>query len=215
MPENQSRQAVAAGMRALLATRAAEVASGATPVGWKVGINVVAFQEHFGLDGPVVGHLTDATVLEPGRPIDIGGWERPALEVEVAIRIGANGGVASLAPAIELVDLDLGFADIGPILEGNIFHRAVLFGPEVTGLDIGGLAVGVDRDGARVAEGRLTELPAVTVEVVRSFLQGHGGRLAPGERIIAGSLIAPLAIGAGDDLVVTYGPLGSLAVRFI
>ncbi len=206
---------VAAAMRSLLARRRDELNGGARAVGWKVGVNVAALQEHFGLDGPVVGYLTDATVMEPGQPIPLRGWDRPALEVEVAVTIGADGGVSSLAPAIELVDLDLGFDDIGHILEGNIFHRGVIFGAETTGLDVRGLAVSVKRGGERVAEGTLTELPEVTVEVVREILGAHGAELMPGDRIIAGSLIAPLAIGAGDDLVVSYGPLGVVAVRFI
>jgi 2-keto-4-pentenoate hydratase len=202
-------------MRSLLARREDELRGGAQSVGWKVGINVAALQEHFGLDGPVVGYLTDATVIEPGQPISLNGWDRPALEVEVAITIGADGGVASLAPAIELVDLNLGFDDIGPILEGNIFHRGVLFGAEMTNLDVRALGVSVEKSGERVAEGSLTELPEVTVEVVRGFLRAHGADLVPGDRIIAGSLISPMGIAAGDDLLVSYGPLGDLRVSFI
>jgi 2-oxo-hept-3-ene-1,7-dioate hydratase len=214
MADAGSPEAVIGGMRALLSRRSDELRRGATAVGWKVGINVPALQEHFGLAGPVVGYLTDSTVMEAAGPIAIGTWVRPALEVEVAIRIGDGGGVAALAPAIELVDLDLGFDAIGPILEGNIFHRGVIFGPELTGLTLDELSVQVDRADERLAEGRLTELPATTVEVVRAFLAAHGATLAPGDRIIAGSLIAPMAIAPGDDLVVSYGPLGSLGVTF-
>jgi 2-keto-4-pentenoate hydratase len=214
MADNQSSTAVADGMRTLLTRRSNELDNGATPVGWKVGINGPALQAHFGLDGPVVGYLTDSTVMEADEPIVISGWQRPALEVEVAIRIADDGGVASLAPAIELVDLDLPFDHIGPILEGNIFHRGVVFGPERTGLDIAGLAVQVGHDGELVAEGRLTEPPEVTVDVVRSFLRTHGASLGSGERIIAGSLIPPMAIAAGDHYLISYGPLGSLSVTF-
>jgi 2-keto-4-pentenoate hydratase len=201
-------------MKALLSRRADELAAGAHAVGWKIGINVPALQEHFGLDGPVVGYLTDRTVSGPGTPVEISGWQRPALEVEVAVRIGADGGVAALAPALELVDLNLPFDRIEPILEENIFHRGVIFGPEVVGADVGDLVVSVDAGTERVADGHLDELPKVTVAVVRNFLQQHGATLAPGERIIAGSMITPLAVAPGDRLTVSFGPLGTMEVSF-
>jgi 2-keto-4-pentenoate hydratase len=205
---------VHAGMRALLARRSAELAGGATAVGWKIGFNTPAIQTHFGITGAVVGYLTDTTVMNAGRPIDLAGWQAPALEVEVAIRVGHGGGVAGLAPALELVDLDLPFDRLEPILAGNVFHRGVVFGAEVDGADLSQLAVDVVKDGHSVADGRLQERPEATVEVVRQFLEAHGGRLEPGERIIAGSLIAPLAVAPGDRLDVSYGTFGSLGVSF-
>jgi 2-keto-4-pentenoate hydratase len=205
---------VDAGMQALLARRAAELARGATTVGWKIGFNTPAIQAHFGITGAVVGYLTDTTVMEVGRPIDLTGWQAPALEVEVAVRVGDDGGVAGLAPALELVDLDLPFDRLEPILAGNVFHRGVVFGPEVEGADLSQLAVDVVKDGTSVADGRLLERPEVTVEVVRQFLENHGARLQPGERIIAGSLIAPLALAPGDQLHVSYGTFGAIDVGF-
>jgi 2-keto-4-pentenoate hydratase len=206
-------------MRALLARRTEELEGGATAVGWKIGLNAKGLQDHFGIRGPVVGYLTDATVLVEGADIGIGGWLRPALEVEVAIRVGEDGGVAALAPALELVDLDRPFDRIEPILAQNIFHRGVVFGPELVGpavddLAVDDLAVAVSRDGSQVAEGQLVEAPADTIEVVRAFLEAHGAELLPGHRIIAGSLIAPLTVEPGEQLEISFGALGSLAATF-
>ena len=174
-------------MRVLLARRAEALAAGAEPVGWKIGINVAALQEHFGLAGPVVGYLTSATQLEPGAPVDLTGWQRPMLEVEVAARVGPDGALASVAPALELVDLDLPFEHIGPILEGNVFHRGVIFGPELTGLALAALDVTVGRAGQVVAAGSLTEAPSRTIEVVTDFL---GTRTAPPLRWVSASSAA-------------------------
>ncbi len=49
---------------------------------------------------------------------------------------------------------------------------------------------------------------------MRSFLAAHGAALQPGDRIIAGSMVPPLAVASGDTLQVTFGPLGELSVRF-
>jgi 2-keto-4-pentenoate hydratase len=218
MPETQAQAqspvGVEAGMRALLARRSAELEQGAAPVGWKIGFNTPAIQAHFGISGAVVGYLTDTTVIDAGDPIDLSGWQRPALEVEVAIRVGDNGGVGALGPALELVDLDLPFDRLEPILAGNVFHRGVVFGPESVAPDLHELAVAVVKDGEQVADGLLRERPEATIGVVRAFLGAHGARLRPGERIIAGSLIAPMDIAPGDRLDVSFGVLGSLSIAF-
>src|ERR1700728_4178682 len=83
--------AVPRGMRALLARRDAALAAGARPVGWKIGFNTPAIQEHFGLTEAVVGYLTDAGVSPPGATIALTGWGVPAVEDEVAIRVGDDG----------------------------------------------------------------------------------------------------------------------------
>jgi 2-oxo-hept-3-ene-1,7-dioate hydratase len=160
--------------------------------------------------------LTSATVSETGQPIDLTGWQRPLLEVEVAIRVGVNGEIASLAPALELVDLDLPFDHIGPIIAANVFHRGVVFGPELTGLDPGatGLPVTVIRGGEVAASGALDEPPTVTLAMVRSFLDAHGAAIETGQRIIAGSLITPLAVSSGERLEIDFGPLGQMAISF-
>ena len=54
------------------------------------------------------------------------------VETEVAVEIGDDGrSIVALLPALEIADppdLDL---DVEQILAGNIFHRAVAFGPRV------------------------------------------------------------------------------------
>ncbi len=214
MPDQDSSAALSRGMRLLLARRAAEVARGAAPVGWKIGFNGPAVQQHFGLSEPVVGYLTDTGVCPDGATVPVGGWTAPALEVEVAIRVGDRGEVGGLAPALELVDLDLPFDDLEPILAGNVFQRGVVFGGEVPGVDPWAVRVAVTRSDETVAEGGLSEDPAATVAFVRSFLAAHGSALEPGDRIIAGSMIAPLPVAPGDALHVSFGPLGELGVNF-
>jgi 2-keto-4-pentenoate hydratase len=202
------------GMRALLKTRDRDLAGGATAVGWKVGLNGAMVQQLFGLDGLVVGALTDATIVAAGTDVDVSEWTHPALEVEIAVRIGEDGGIAAVAPALELVDLNLPFDRLEPILAGNLFHRGVIFGPEVAPFDLNGLAVAVHRDDEELANGALEDPLEDTVESVRSFLATYGAELAPGHRIIAGSIIPPLAMTAGDCVKVDFGPLGELKVGF-
>ena len=201
-------------MRALLARRDAALAAGAAPVGWKIGFNTPAIQQHFGLTDAVVGYMTDTGVSADGATVSLAGWGAPAVEVEVAVRAGDGGAVAGLAPALELVDLAEPFDDIEPVLAGNICHRGVIFGDEVPGVDPWAMVATVTKAGDVVAEGVLTEDPAATLLFVRSYLTAHGAALQPGDRIIAGSVVAPVAVAPGDELNVSFGPLGRLSVRF-
>jgi 2-keto-4-pentenoate hydratase len=130
------------------------------------------------------------------------------------VRVGADGGVAGLGPALELVDLDISFDDIEPVLAGNICHRGVVFGPEVADIDPWEMIATVTRAGEVVAEGRLVEDPATTAAFVHSYLQAHGAALAADERIIAGSVVAPVSVTPGDMLDVSFGALGHLSVSF-
>jgi len=214
MPDRDSAASVSRGMRAQLARRGAELAAGATAVGWKIGFNTPAIQEHFGLTEAVVGYMVDTGVSPDGATVSVAGWAAPALEVEVAVRVGPDGGVAGLAPALELVDLSISFDDIEPVLAGNICHRGVLFGAEVPGVDPWAMVAAVTKAGAVVAEGRIVEDPATTVSFVRSYLAAHGAALEAGDRIIAGSVVAPIAVAPGDELSVSFGALGHLSVSF-
>ncbi len=205
-------------MRTQLARRDADLATGARQVGWKIGFNTPAIQDHFGLDEPVVGYLLDRNVAADDSTVSLNGWVSPAVEVEVAVRVGESVGgtptVAGLAPALELVDLGISFDDIEVVLAANICQRGVVFGDEVPLIDPFSIRVTVTKNGEPAGEGALAEDPAATAAFVESFLASHGAALEPGQRIIAGSLTPPVAVAPGDELLVGFGPLGRLSVRF-
>jgi 2-oxo-hept-3-ene-1,7-dioate hydratase len=201
-------------MQTQLARRAEELAGGATGIGWKIGFDTPAIQQHFGLSDAVVGYLTDTRVVAPGATVSLDGWVAPAVEVELAVRVGDDGAITGLGPALELVDLDISFDDIEPVLAGNICHRGVVFGPEVPGADPMAMAASVTKEGTVVAEGRLTKDPAVTVEFARAYLTAHGSALEAGQRIICGSVVPPVSVAPGDALDVSFGPLGTLQIAF-
>ena len=121
------------GTEALLTRRRELLAQGAEPVGWKIGFNVPATQERLGIDAPLAGFLTtDSLVEEPWDDYPV------IVESEVALEVGSDGrSIAALFPALEIADppdLDL---PVEQILAGNIFHRAVAFGPRVEAAEPG------------------------------------------------------------------------------
>jgi 2-keto-4-pentenoate hydratase len=218
VPDQDASGAVSRGMRTLLARRDAELARGARPIGWKIGFNTPAIQQHFGLTEPVVGYLTDAGLAADGATVSLAGWTAAAVEVEVAVRVGGDLGVAGLAPALELVDLGVPFDAIEVVLADNVCQRGVVFGAEVPDVDpweVVATVTKTDADGATVLpEGRVTEDPAVTTAFARAYLASHAAALREGDRIITGSLVAPIHVAPGDALHVNFGPLGELRLAF-
>jgi 2-keto-4-pentenoate hydratase len=218
VPNSDPSDPVARGMQAQFARRDGDLAGGARQIGWKIGFNTPAVQQHFGLSEPVVGYLLDRALTPDGSSVELAGWVSPAVEVEVAVRVGKSTAglptVAGLAPALELVDLGISFDDIETVLGANICQRGVVFGDEVPGVDPFSVAVGVTKNGEPSGQGTLLEDPVLTLAFVESFLSAHGAELEPGQRIIAGSLTAPIPVAPGDVLSVTFGPLGALSVRF-
>ena len=184
---------------------------GAKPLGWKLGFGAPAALEKLGIDRPLVGFLTDRTLLPDGATAHVGDWVKPMLEAEVAVRVGADGRIDGYAVAIELADLDPPPEDAGAIVAGNIFHRHVLLGEFRDPVER--LTATLTRDGEEV--GRTDTPDALTgeyarlVEVVREVA---GDELRAGDVIITGSIFPPVEVHPGDTLTAEVAPLGSLSV---
>jgi 2-keto-4-pentenoate hydratase len=195
-------------------------AAGEQLIGWKIGINVPAVREHFGLARPVAGHLTSASLIEPGATHAVAGAVRVGVEPEVAIRIGAQGAIESLAPAIEVVDLDPAVTELEAILAGNVFHRGVVLGAPagaVGAADLASLEATVAKNGTVVERARFADtgedLDAV-VETIADRLALVGAQLEPGQVVIAGSLTPIVFVEPGDQIAVELSVLGTLEVSF-
>lgn len=208
---------VARGMQTQLAWRRERLGAGDRRLGWKVGFGAPAAMELLGTDRPLVGFLTDRGLLPDGAEVSIGGWTAPALEPEIAVRIGDDLGIAALAPAIELADVDGPRDDPEQILAGNIFHRHVILGAfDDARRDADGIVVRLEVDGEEVARtdtpealtGRLADVVRQTAEA----LQAAGEPLRAGDVIITGSAVPPLPVEPGRRVTADLGALGKLSV---
>jgi 2-keto-4-pentenoate hydratase len=198
-------------MRTQLEAWKAALDGGARRVGWKIGFNIPAAQQRYGISEPVLGHLTSRTLYESGATFDASGAERLVAEVEVALRVGASG-IDGYAAAIELVDLGrMSEMDIDEVVATNIFHRGVVLAPFVPSPPEPGAQATVS------VNGEVRERPeaagdfAGMVEVARRRLAEADEELVPGDVLISGALcVLPLA--ARDRLAVDLGPLGAVEV---
>jgi 2-keto-4-pentenoate hydratase len=208
---------IADGMRAQLGERRERLAAGERPLGWKVGFGSPESFELLSTDRPLVGFLTDRTLLEPGATVAIADWTAPVLEAEIAVRIGRSGSIAAIAPAIELADIDRPPRDVREILSGNIFHRHVLVGPFAVH-EPSAVTARVLRDDVEVAA---TADPAAAtgdvtavVQLTAELLNACGESLRAGELVITGAVVPPIPIVPGERYRVELTPLAPLEISF-
>jgi len=209
---------VQAGMATLLESRRRLLDDGARPIGWKLAFGTEAAMSTLGLNGPLVGFLTDRTLVASGGEVPIAGWKAPKLEPEIAIHLGPGGeGVAGIAPAIELADADLPPTETETVLAGDIYHRGVVLDPSATPVSpTSPLAARISRGGEEIAatddaEATVGRLEGLAAYVVR-YLGEFGESTAEGEIIISGSVVGLLDIAPGDNLRHDLLGVGALEV---
>jgi 2-keto-4-pentenoate hydratase len=222
---------IARGLEAQLRVFAERLAAGEKRVGWKVALNAPPVQRQLGISEPVVGFLSSGSRVEPGSEQPIAGARALGVEAEIALHVsrdvepGADedacgSAIGSIAPALELVDIDLPFEDLELILERNVFHRGFALGAEQPGRaggDLDGIAVSLARNGE--VEQSLDALDAVldppgVVALVAKVVAVGGERLRAGDVIISGALTPNVWPAGGDRVEVDFGPLGTLSLSF-
>lgn len=203
---------------------------GARRLGWKAGFGTAAAMEVLGTRAPLVGFMTDRTLLADGGSASVGDWDKAVLEPEIAVRLGTDLGpgatrdeaaaaIDALAPAIELADLSGPLDDVEAILAGDIFHRGVVLGTFVPlggGVALGGLRVDVmGADGPLAEDVDPADLLGDLAEVVRHLadaLPAADDAMRAGDVVITGSVVAPIAVTGAQRFEVRFAGLGSVSV---
>lgn len=223
---------VTAGLGRQWAAREEALAAGARGIGWKVGFGAPASLETMEIEAPLLGYLTDRTLVDSGSTVSVRGWARGIVEFEVAVYMAtdlvgdvgpdqAREAVAALGPAIELADVDgpVEAGAVDEIVAGNIFHRSVILGRPDTGragLDISGLTAHILVDD--VEKARATRLEDLTgsypdiVATVANTLAARGERLAAGDVIITGSVIPPIPVQEGQHFTFVLDPFPPIEI---
>jgi 2-keto-4-pentenoate hydratase len=203
------------GTTAMLVRRREILAQGAEPIGWKIGFNISAAQEKLGIDGPLAGFLTSDGLLEDGTEVSLA--DGPAVvESEVAVELGDDArSIVALMPALEVADPPDLDQDVETILAGNIFHRAVAFGPRVQTDAPGAGRILVNGEVEHVmAPGETGAHLEQMVEAVRRRLAAVDEDLVPGQRIITGILAPSHVAHPGDRVRLELDALGGVELLF-
>src|SRR5271169_1173948 len=77
-------------------------AAGDAVAGYKVGCVGPGVVEQFGMSGPIHARLFRSEIRNSGETLQYSAYANLAIEGEMAVRIGTNGGIEAAFPAIEL-----------------------------------------------------------------------------------------------------------------
>lgn len=223
---------IARGMAKQLTRWHERLKAGEKAIGWKIGFGSVTAMEQLRITAPLVGFLTDRALVPSGRLISLSGWVRPVAEPEIAVYIGKDlprgasrdavrAAISAVGPAIELADFDHAADDVEAILAGNLYQRHVILGARDAsraGCVLDGPVARVTRGGTQIAA--TTEPRSFTgdlLDIVRhvaDLLAAFGERLRVGQLVITGSVVPPLFVEPGEEVVFALEPIGGVSVRF-
>jgi 2-keto-4-pentenoate hydratase len=226
---------ISRGMAAQFERRRELLVAGHKPLGWKLAFGAPAALERLHTNAPLVGFLMQSALVPSGSSISIADWKKPAAEPEITVHLGkdlpagadrdvAKSAIAGLSPAIELADVDHPSDDVEGTLARNIYQRHIILGrTDVTraGGILDGLTGHVFRNGSEIANvsspQALQELTGELLDIVRhvaNLLAAFGEPLQAGQIVITGSIIPPLWVAPGEEIVFNLDPVDTVSVRF-
>jgi len=216
-------------------------AEGRRVIGHKIGLTSRAMQLASQITEPDYGTLLDDMLFDSGCALEAARYIVPRLEVEFAFvlarplqgpRVTLFDVLAAtdyVVPALELIDarieqLDRASKAPRKVLD-TIADNAASAGVVLGGRPVKPDAVDLRWAGALLFKNGVIEEsglgaavlnhPANGIAWLANKLAAHGEGLEAGEIVLAGSFTRPVACAAGDVFHADYGPLGSIAVRFV
>lgn len=214
---------------------------GRTVIGHKIGLTSRAMQLASQITEPDYGTLLDDMLMYDGTTIEAARFLVPRLEVEFAFILckplqGPDVTVFDVlnatdfvVPALELIDARIEQFDretkaprkVLDTIADNAANAAIVLGNRPVRPD----AVDLRWAGAMLLNNGVVEEsglgaavlghPAHGVAWLAKKLAVHGEGLQAGEIVLGGSFTRPVPCAAGDVFHADYGPLGSIAVRFV
>ncbi|HEV1993369.1 MAG TPA: hypothetical protein VGR03_03465 [Candidatus Acidoferrum sp.] len=226
---------ISRGMAAQLRHRRELLISGHKPLGWKLAFGGPAALERLRINAPLVGFLMESAIVPSGSTLSLLNWTKPAAEPEITVHLGKDlpagadrdttkAAIAGLGPAIEVADVDHPSDDVEGTLACDIYQRHIILGrndPARAGGILDGLAARVLRNGAEIATitdpEALQKLTGELLDNVRhtaNLLAAFGESLKAGQIIIAGSIIPPIWIEPGEEIMFNLAPVDTVSIRF-
>jgi 2-oxo-hept-3-ene-1,7-dioate hydratase len=220
---------------------ALKVAAGRVVKGHKIGLTSRAMQQSSQIDEPDHGVLLDDMFFPDGSDIPASRFIVPRVEVELAFILGKPlagpnctlfevlSATEWVTPAIEIIDARLHHVDPETKTPRKVFDT-IADNAANAGLVLGGRAIrplDVDlrwvaallyRNGVIEESGVAAAVlnhPAAGVAWLANKIHRFGLALEPGQVILGGSFTRPVPARPGDTFHVDYGPLGSIACRFM
>jgi 2-oxo-hept-3-ene-1,7-dioate hydratase len=223
------------------ALTAIKLAEGRVIKGRKIGLTSKAMQNSVGINEPDYGVLYDDMFFPDGFDVPITRFIEPRVEVELAFVLGKPlrgpdctifdvlSATEYVVPAMEIIDSRLqrvdpetgGLRKITDTISDNAANAGIVLGGRPVkplDVDLRWVSAILYRNGVieetGVAAGVMNH-PANGVAWLANKLARHNIGLEAGQVILGGSFTRALFANAGDTFHADYGPLGSIAFRFV
>lgn len=212
---------------------AQKIACGAQLIGHKIGLTSRAMQVASGIDEPDFGHILDEHLLDAARPIALGRFNVPRIEVELAFHLARDldmpnpqmtdvlSATSWVQPAIEIIDTrtQVPRKVTDTIADNSALGAIVLGGTPMRPFDLDLTQVGgviyknglVDESGVSAA---VLGHPANGIVWLAKRIAPFGGVLKAGQLVLAGSFTRPVEVKGGDVVTVYYGRMGLISMSF-
>ena len=197
--------------------------TGDTVAGYKVGCIGPAVVEQFGMSGPIYARLFSGELQASGVVLNADDYVNLAIEGEMAVEIGADGAISAAFPVIELHQFLFRGArkTLVELVANNGINAGVVLPP--VGLRqplerwAAAHAMTVAIDGEALDTGNLWGMgdAAQAVDWLRENLAQHGGALAPGDLVLAGTPLGLYPVEAGQTVTVTVDDRDPVSCRIL
>ncbi len=218
-----------------------KLAEGRKLKGHKIGLTSRAMQQSSQIDEPDYGALLDDMFFDDGADIPAARFIVPRVEVELAFILGKRlcgpdcsifdvlNATDYVTPAIEIIDARIQQIDpdtkaprkVFDTIADNAANAGIVMGGRAVrpmDVDLRWVAAICSRNGVIEESGVAAAVlnhPANGVAWLANKLALFDVVLEVGEVVLGGSFTRPVPACAGDSFHVDYGPLGSIACRFV
>jgi 2-keto-4-pentenoate hydratase len=186
------------------------VAGGAV-AGYRIGCIGAGVVERFGMSGPIHARLFRSEIRDSGVLLRHEGFVSPAIEGEMALRIGEHGRITAAFPVIELHQFVFRAPrkTLAELVANNGINAGVVLSRELetTPMEkwMEACILSVAINGKLIDDGPLWALaggPDASIDWLRGDLGRFGEVLKPGDIVLAGTPLGLHRVRAGDHVVV-------------
>lgn len=209
--------------------------------GHKIGLTSRAMQQASQITEPDYGTLLDDMFFPEGSDLSMNRFIAPRVEVELAFILGKRlqgpnvtifdvlDATDYVVPAIEIIDARIEQFDrhtkamrkVFDTIADNAANAGILTGGrpvKPNAVDLRWVSALLFKNGVIEESGVAAAVlnhPAMGVAWLANKLSAWGEYLEKGEVVLGGSFTRPVSATAGDTFHADYGPLGSIAFRFV
>ena len=210
------------------------LAEGESQAGWKVGVTSKAMQEQQGVNEPVFGFLLTSGNRSSGVIFQNQSLIKPGFENELCLTLGdrlrgpgvtieqARAAIASVAPALEIIERRGKFGDLPLSLADNAQQKAFVTGAPTSPLDpafdLSATTLEVFVDGELADQAAATAVmgnPAASIAWLANKLAEFNLALEAGMRVMSGSFTRQHPVDAPARVEARFSPFGSVTAQFV